>query len=145
MKKSWYNLFKGEKGFTLIELIIVVIIVGVLAAIALPMYSNFVEGSRCAEAIAAIDAIKGVEETVRIETGAYVPAAWAVGAETAQGLTLNCTNWTYTFALGARSSIIITATRVGGTQNGKTIVFYNHWTTGAHGWETSTHPNHPKN
>ena len=47
-----------EKGFTLIELMIVVAIVGLLAAIALPAYRDYTIRSRVSEAIAAAGACK---------------------------------------------------------------------------------------
>ena len=49
---------KNEKGFTLVEVLVVVIIVALLAAIAVPIYLDYVEDARSSEPRAVIDAIK---------------------------------------------------------------------------------------
>lgn len=53
---------KNNKGFTLIELIVVLVIVGILAAIAVPQYLGFAEKARAAEAINMLGAMKTAEE-----------------------------------------------------------------------------------
>lgn len=53
----------AQKGFTLIELMIVVAIIGILAAIAIPQYQNYIAKSQVTRAVAETGAIKTVYET----------------------------------------------------------------------------------
>ena len=53
-----FKSLKNKKGFTLIELMIVVAILGILAAVAIPMYINYQNKAKTSEAPINIDAIK---------------------------------------------------------------------------------------
>jgi type IV pilus assembly protein PilA len=65
----------NQKGFTLIELMIVVAIIGILAAIALPAYQNYTARAQVSEAILAVSAMRtDVTEFVQ-STGALPLAA----------------------------------------------------------------------
>ena len=63
---------QGHKGFTLIELMIVVAIIGILAAIAIPNFLQYQMKSRQSEAKTNLQAIKTSEVSFQAERGCYV-------------------------------------------------------------------------
>ena len=75
-----FDILHNKKGFTLVELIVVVIIVGILASVAIPMMSGNIAQAKRTEAVAAAGAIRTSERAVFAETGNYVNfAAGAFG------------------------------------------------------------------
>ncbi|MDN3699038.1 prepilin-type N-terminal cleavage/methylation domain-containing protein [Vibrio cortegadensis] len=65
---------KIQKGFTLIELMIVVAIIGVLAAIAIPAYSDYVKKSEVSSGLATIKALVTPAEMIYQENGVLAAA-----------------------------------------------------------------------
>jgi type IV pilus assembly protein PilA len=66
-----------QKGFTLIELMIVVAIIGILAAVALPAYQDFTIRAKITEGISLASAIKGSMAEAHIASGAVGVTAYA--------------------------------------------------------------------
>ena len=66
-------MFGNKKGFTLIELMIVVAIIGILAAIAIPMYNANVNKAKLQEATDCLGAIKDEVANIAADTGAPPP------------------------------------------------------------------------
>jgi len=68
---------RNRKGFTLIELMIVVAIIGILAAIAIPNFLRFQLKSKTSEGKVNLAAIRTAEESYLAEFGSYVSATSA--------------------------------------------------------------------
>jgi prepilin-type N-terminal cleavage/methylation domain-containing protein len=68
-----------QLGFTLIELMIVVTIIGVLAVVAGTAYRKYMDSGRTAEAMAMLGEIRTKEEAYRAENSIY--NSWSAGSE----------------------------------------------------------------
>lgn len=90
---------KKQQGFTLIELMIVVAIIGILAAIAIPQYQNYIAKSQVTRAVAEAGELKTAVETCILD-----------GRTTVGGGAGEC-------AIGATGSTILTGT----AQDGNTL------------------------
>lgn len=70
------NSLKNKSGFTLLEIIIVVIIIGVLASLALPKFFSTVEFSRAQEAYSAMATVRGsLERYYLMKNSTYASAS----------------------------------------------------------------------
>ncbi|MFY2763370.1 pilin [Arenimonas sp. MALMAid1274] len=109
-----------QKGFTLIELMIVVAIIAILAAIALPAYQDYIARSQVTSGLADIrGGVTAFEELInRGSTGATNAAAIGLNSKTAR-----CSSLVAAGAYTATSGQTITCTLAGNPKVvGKTVV-----------------------
>ena len=67
-------MMRGKEGVTLIEVMVVVAIVGMLAAIAVPAYNDYITRSRRSDAFTALETVRAAQEMYRAERGFYAGA-----------------------------------------------------------------------
>jgi len=66
-----FSVVRNRKGFTLVELAVVIVIIGVLAAFGVPRFIKSVERSKCAESFSYLAAIRDAQERYSAQQGTY--------------------------------------------------------------------------
>ena len=122
---------RNTQGFTLLEIIIVIIIVGVLASLALPRFFRTVEYSRSTEALTSLNAIRQSMERCYLQRNAYTTCNAFANLDLEDPATSPNNHFDYAFTAATANSFTITATR--NTSDGgavtDTVVLTNNATT----------------
>lgn len=120
----------NQQGFTLIELMIVVAIIGILAAIAIPAYQDYTIRAKISEGISLASAAKSAVSETRITNGTFPGDNGAAGIS-------NSIATDYVTSVEVGTAGIITVT-YSGTLDSKvsanTIIFTPTFATGAVTW-----------
>lgn len=77
----------SRRGFTLIEMLIVVAVIGVLSMVAIPTFQSYIHRSQTSEAIVFLGEIRQRQEAYRAEHGQYC------AVDVAQGSDINAAPW----------------------------------------------------
>jgi len=108
------NMLRSKKGFTLIELMIVVVIIGILAALAIPRFMRATTKSKQSEAKQILKQIYVMEHSYRQEKDVYWPPgggatiAVAGGAFADLGVEIGLSS-RYEYAISSASPVLFTA------------------------------------
>ncbi len=105
----------NRKGFTLVEVLIVVIIIGILAAIGIPQFAASIEKAKGGEARAGLGHLQTGEKVYYAENEYYTTATADLD------ITLTNKYWTFTIVTPSSTTYTATATRSGGTYSGQTL------------------------
>lgn len=106
---------KAQQGFTLIELMIVIAIIGILAAVALPAYQDYTTRAKVSEGLSLAAAAKTAASEHYMSKG-HFPAN-----NTSAGYSSPDTNYVSGVVIGNDGVITVTYKEAAGVEDGKTL------------------------
>lgn len=122
MKLAHYKK-QAQQGFTLIELMIVVAIIGILAAVAIPAYSDYTVKAKVANILSAVDSLKTAVALCAQEAGGDPATCAKGGTPGTPDLTPTKEVASGSADATGKITIILAATGVGSGLDGSTVTF----------------------
>jgi type IV pilus assembly protein PilA len=112
---------KDKKGFTLIELMIVVAIVGILAAIAIPAYLDYTVKTKISEVTTSMDALAQSASEYHAARGTF-PATGYATTDLASVAVNYVSSWAYAATLPDTCTFTATLANLASSVNGCTLI-----------------------
>lgn len=106
---------RGDRGFTLVELMITVVILAIIAAIGYPLYTKYVRQTRRTAAITALQRAAAAEEKYYAVHNVYPPSLTALNySSNTVSIPASDKDWyTLSATVDAQGNYVLTATPVG--------------------------------
>jgi type IV pilus assembly protein PilA len=129
-----------QKGFTLIELMIVVAIIAILAAIAVPAYQNYIIRSKITEGLSAADMARTAISESFMSTGVVASSNAGAGLPAAASIT---SKYVTSLTVGANGTITVVVQGTNSDADTKNVVLTPHEGTTANALGTTANYSGP--
>lgn len=109
--KMGVNMSAPSKGFTLVELLIVIVIIGILASVAVPNYTRMVERAKAEQAVTYLKVIRTGEKIYYANNTSYTACADVGQIKSRLGAEVTDEHYLFSITSSPSTTFLATATR----------------------------------